>query len=222
MGADTLRVEVKWNEVAPLPSARTKPGLRRDQPGGVSGLRPVRRPDPARAGARDAGDRHDHRRRSALGDRGGRGRSFATANWKVSAGEYGRFATAVAKRYSGRFGGLPAVNYFTIWNEPNHRNFLKPTSARAGRVPQDGRHRAAADPPQRPERRADLRRRAGARRPRAGLDGTEGVLPQVAVPEQDAAAHERRSACRHFKRIDADGFAHHPYGPTARVPRDAT
>ena len=27
------------------------------------------------------------------------------------------------------------------------------------------------------------------------------------------------SACRRFKRIDADGFAHHPYGPTERVPR---
>jgi hypothetical protein len=27
------------------------------------------------------------------------------------------------------------------------------------------------------------------------------------------------SACRRFKRINADGFAHHPYGPTQRVPR---
>ena len=27
------------------------------------------------------------------------------------------------------------------------------------------------------------------------------------------------SGCRSFKKIDADGYAHHPYGPTARVPR---
>ena len=26
-------------------------------------------------------------------------------------------------------------------------------------------------------------------------------------------------SCRSFKQIDADGYAHHPYGPTARVPR---
>ena len=84
---------------------------------------------------------------------GGRGRSSATANWKVSAGEYGRFATAVARRYSGRFGGLPAVRYFTIWNEPNHRNFLKPTSQAPRLYRQDGRRGAAAGPPQRPRRR---------------------------------------------------------------------
>ena len=54
---------------------------------------------------------------------------LSTANWKVNAGEYGRFAAAVAKRYSGTFAGLPAVRYFTIWNEPNHRQFLKPLSS---------------------------------------------------------------------------------------------
>jgi len=33
--------------------------------------------------------------------------------------EYGRFASAAAKRYSGQFGGLPRVRYFQAWNEPN-------------------------------------------------------------------------------------------------------
>ena len=70
MGADTLRVEVKWNEVAPLPSAAHEACLRRVEPRGVPGLLPLRRPDRAGARARHAGDRHDHRRRAALGDRG--------------------------------------------------------------------------------------------------------------------------------------------------------
>ena len=35
----------------------------------------------------------------------------------------------MAKRYSGIYAGLPAVFYFTIWNEPNHRQFIKPTKS---------------------------------------------------------------------------------------------
>ena len=128
MGADTLRVELKWNEVAPLPTARTKPAFDATNPAAYPGFAPY---DDLLLRARSLGMRvivtitGDAPRWATAG---GRGRSFATANWKVSAGEYGRFATAVARRYSGRFGGLPAVHYFTIWNEPNHRNFLKPTS----------------------------------------------------------------------------------------------
>src|SRR5207247_1982058 len=60
--------------------------------------------------------------------RGSKGSSFATANYGVDAGEYAKFATAVAKRYAGNFLGLPHVIYYSIWNEPNHKQFLKPQS----------------------------------------------------------------------------------------------
>jgi hypothetical protein len=33
--------------------------------------------------------------------------------------ELGAFATAMATRYSGRFGGLPRVRYYQVWSEPN-------------------------------------------------------------------------------------------------------
>jgi hypothetical protein len=52
--------------------------------------------------------------------------------WRPDAGEYGDFATALAKRYSGNFspgGGqppLPRVRYFEPWNEPNLEDFLAP------------------------------------------------------------------------------------------------
>ena len=32
----------------------------------------------------------------------------------------------MGRRYSGAFGGLPAVTYWSIWNEPNHIFFIKP------------------------------------------------------------------------------------------------
>jgi hypothetical protein len=40
--------------------------------------------------------------------------------------DYGRFARAIALRYSGRLGGLPLVRYWQAWNEPNLRFFLVP------------------------------------------------------------------------------------------------
>ena len=35
-------------------------------------------------------------------------------------------ATAVARRYSGSFAGLPRVRMFEAWNEPNASFFLSP------------------------------------------------------------------------------------------------
>ena len=56
--------------------------------------------------------------------------------------------------------------------------------------------------------------------PGADRDGPEGVPAPVAVPRTGASgARAAAAGCRRFKRIDADGFAHHPYGPTERVPR---
>ena len=47
--------------------------------------------------------------------------------YKPNAAQFGAFASAVAKRYSGSFeGGLPRVRYWAIWNEPNLRRYLYP------------------------------------------------------------------------------------------------
>jgi hypothetical protein len=40
--------------------------------------------------------------------------------------EYGQFAEAAAKRYSGRTAGLPRVRYWQAWNEPNVSTYLMP------------------------------------------------------------------------------------------------
>jgi hypothetical protein len=41
-------------------------------------------------------------------------------------GDFGKFATAIAKRYSGRFKGLPRVRWWQAWNEPNISLYLVP------------------------------------------------------------------------------------------------
>src|SRR4051812_41960470 len=40
------------------------------------------------------------------------------------------FAKAVASRYSGRHRGLPSVQFYSVWNEPNLGLFLKPQYSR--------------------------------------------------------------------------------------------
>ena len=40
--------------------------------------------------------------------------------------EFGLFARAAARRYSGSFGGLPRVRYWQAWNEPNYFRHLGP------------------------------------------------------------------------------------------------
>ena len=46
--------------------------------------------------------------------------------WKPDPSAYGRFAQALAARYSGSFLGLPRVKYFEAWNEPNVSLYLAP------------------------------------------------------------------------------------------------
>jgi hypothetical protein len=216
MGADTLRVEVKWNEVAPRPGARTKPAFDASNPAAYPGFFPY---DDLLNRARALGFRMMV---TITGDAprwataGGKGRSFRTANWKVDSLEYARYATAVARRYSGFFAGLPAVRYFTIWNEPNHRNFLKPTS----QAPQI--YRRMVDRAVPAFRRNGVRVFVGelapvGRRPRA-MGPTEFLRKWLCLDRRFKRT-SRGSGCRKFKRIRADGFAHHPYGPTSRVPR---
>jgi hypothetical protein len=59
---------------------------------------------------------------------GGKGESFAPKK----ANMFKQFTKAVAKRYSGTFGGLPEVRHYTILNEPNTFRFLAPQFAKNG------------------------------------------------------------------------------------------
>jgi len=47
-------------------------------------------------------------------------------SYRPSAVDFGQFAAAVARRYSGAFQGLPRVRYWQAWNEPNITAYLEP------------------------------------------------------------------------------------------------
>ncbi len=223
LGADTLRIEFRWNEIAPSPRSKTKPKFDSADPGAYKGALNaypgfgqyddlvVRA---QKMGFRILGTITGDAPRWATA--GGRGATFATANYKVSATEYAKFAEAVARRYSGKFEGLPVIHYFSIWNEPNHVQFLKPLSA----APSIYRQLVARGIPA-------IRK-----------GGVKGV--KVFVGETEPSAAGRRAIgprsflqqwlclngswrrittgdCRGFKKIDADGYAHHPYGPPGYV-----
>ena len=226
LGADTLRIEVKWNEVAPEPGSATKPSFNASDPlayafgpANYPGFYPyddlVRRATNLGFGIiiTITGDA------PRWATEGGRGSSFETANWRVNANEYAQFAAAVVKRYSGDLPDLPPVRYFSLWNEPNHRNFLKPTAE----APRIYRNMVDAAIPQ-------IRSNAvpGAkilvgelapvgRAPRA-MGPTEFLRKWLCLNKRFKRTSSG-AGCRSFKKIAAQGFAHHPYGPTARVPK---
>ena len=46
--------------------------------------------------------------------------------WRPSVKEFGSFVTALGKRYSGTYQGLPKISFFSVWNEPNYGIYLAP------------------------------------------------------------------------------------------------
>jgi hypothetical protein len=224
LGVDTLRIEVKWNEVAPDPGSRTKPKFDASDPlayashpnaypgfGGYDDLLIRARAMGFRIIVTITGDAPRWATDGGLG-------TGANVNYRPSAGEYANFAAAVAKRYSGIYAGLPAVFYFTIWNEPNHRQFIKPTKS----APAIYRNMVDSAIP---------KIRAANRNAKVFIGETApvGRAPKAMGPKEffrrwlcldnRLRRTSKGSGCRSFKKIDADGYAHHPYGPTARVPK---
>jgi hypothetical protein len=223
LGVDTLRIEFRWNEIAPKPSARTKPSFDASDPAAyASGLNAypgfgqyddlVRRADALdlRILITITGDA------PRWATQGGKSSSFATANYRVDAGQYAKFATAVATRYSGKFGDLPRVYYYSIWNEPNHKQFIKPQSE------------APAIYRRLVEKGVPAIKKAGGSSTKVFVGETAPVGrngkvigPKTFIQKWLCLNQRfraiRTGGCARFKKIVADGFAHHPYGPVDRV-----
>lgn len=53
-------------------------------------------------------------------------KSAVDGTWKPDPAALGAFFTALARRYSGSFGGLPRVRNYQVWNEPNLTDYLAP------------------------------------------------------------------------------------------------
>ena len=131
LDTDVVKIRVEWRDFAPDPTSRVKPPT-------------FQATDPAAypAGAWDELD-------AAVRGVVARGMTpflmvgppapdWATARppkkyvgvWKTDAADYGEFVRAIGLRYSGTFDGLPRVSMWSVWNEPNHPQFIQPLSER--------------------------------------------------------------------------------------------
>jgi hypothetical protein len=220
LGADTLRIGLKWSEVAPAARSRRRPSFDAGDPGKYPGFGPY---DDVVRRAQDMGfrvllDLGPDAPRWATSDHAPLG--TATGNREPDPQEFGRFAAAVGKRYSGDYEGRPAVEWYSLWNEPNHHFFLKPNED-APRLYRD--LVAAALPALRgaaPDAKVLVGETAPIRRPGAVLGPRDFVRRWLCLDERFQAT-PGEPGCRGFRGFDVDGYAHHPYGPTSKTPQNA-
>ncbi len=210
-GVKRVRVLVYWSSVAPQPSSRTRPSF-----------------DAAVAGEYPASGwaRYDNLLQSAL-SRGLEVYLTITGpapRWATKArrdgitnprpDEFEAFARAVGTRYGGQ------VNLWSIWNEPNQPQFLRP-QYRGGKATSPGLYRKlyqAAHKGLEQSGNANDTILLGETSPRgnqrvvAPLDFLRGTLCL-------SESYRKRRSC---EELDTDGYAHHPYttssGPTFRPP----
>jgi hypothetical protein len=142
IGADRVRITASWSALAPAPRAKAKPAKPFDaersktypEPGWIRLDRAVRAAD--QAGLKVQLDIAFWAPRWAVAKRGPQ---RDRQRFIPDATEFGRFAKAVASRYSGRTddprrkSDLPAVRMYTTWNEPNHASFLSPQWKKDGK-----------------------------------------------------------------------------------------
>ena len=246
LGARIVKVRVQWREMAPSPAAATKPAFDATDPAAYRAeswaplddvvtqatARDLRvllmLSPPAPEWATRPGERAGH-----------------VGVFKTSPSEYGRFVEAVGRRYGGRYGGLPAVTMWSVWNEPNHPQFIQPLSERLG-------GKTAPSAPHQYRRLYVAAQAALARTGHAAdtvlfgeilpvgqgkLSATSTLRPILFLreffcvderyrPFRGGAARVR--GCSRFPRIVTSGFAYHAYtkpgGPRVVIPHpdDAT
>lgn len=127
IGVNRIRVSLYWANVAPANTALQKPAFDSSDPAAYgAGWGPY---DRLIVAAKQRGILINLNPTSPVprwASRGVSPRPDVQKNYAPDAVEFGRFVTAAAKRYSGSFGGLPRVGYWSIWNEPNQGGWLTP------------------------------------------------------------------------------------------------
>jgi hypothetical protein len=215
LGVHWVRVILYWHDVAPHPGRHSRPHFDERDPAAYPAWRwgPYDR-------IIDEAERHGMRvlltvsgpvpRWATLG-------GDSTVNYPSST-HFARFMQAVGRRYG------PRIDYWSVWNEPNHPQFLGPQSLR-GRpyAPRIYRRLFLAA-------RRGLRR-SGNRHDRVLIGETApNGSGRILLPLEFLRGvlclnrhYHKRHGCH---RLDADGWAHHPYttrkGPFYRpAARDA-
>lgn len=134
LGVDVVKVHAYWFALAPG-GARKPPGFRGFELSSYDDAA-FRDVDALIRGARERGMR-------VLLAPTGPAPGWATPRrdgergvWRPSAREFGRFVRALGQRYDGAHRDaagrpLPRVRFWSIWNEPNHPDFLQPLGSRS-------------------------------------------------------------------------------------------
>lgn len=128
LGVDRIRVSVFWRIVAPAPDSDVKPAgfnsadHKAYPPGAWD------RYDRLLVAARNRGIGVNLNITSPIPDwaAGRPERKDLRPTYTPNPEEFGRFVAAVGARYSGRVPGLPRVDYWSLWNEPNQPGWLTP------------------------------------------------------------------------------------------------
>ena len=233
LGADRVRLTAGWSALAPNAGSEEMPKFNAGNPADYP-AEPWMRLDRAVRAVTAAGlepqiDVAFFAPRWAVKRTLGIKRNRRRDRWAPDAEQFGRFAEAVARRYSGRYRDparagrqLPAVRLWTTWNEPNFPAFLAPQwrRRRGTWVPRSPHlyremHEQAYDAIKRIEE--DNKVLIGGTSAR----GDERRGPFQAIPPlhfiRELACIDRRGrplerrACDDFEPLEADGYAHHPY-----------
>jgi hypothetical protein len=213
-GASTVRINVFWDQIAP---AAATPGPQDDPAWAAydfarldgevvatvaAGLRPILNVSRAPVWAEGPGRPRDAR----------------AGTWKPDAAAFGRFVSALARRYAGTFvnpaGGrpLPRVTAFQLWNEPNLDTYLGP-QWEGGKPFAPGRFRALVNAGHRAVKAVQPRATvvAAGLAPFGDHRTTSGKrMPPVSFLRGVLCVDARgRRTCR--DRTSVDVVAHHPY-----------
>lgn len=238
LGFTRLRVTADWSSLAPTPRAAVKPAFDAADPAAYERFneppwenldRVVRE-----AASRDIDLLIDlgfwAPRWAAEPTRSG---STENPRTNIDVAEYADFGRAVAQRYSGNYtppdaDELPAVEMFSIWNEPNIPGFFGPQWRREGesrlpRSPHLYRAMLAAAYPAIKDVRPDATVLVGGLASEGSNEsaGPAGGVPPLYFIREMACVDRRleplrRDGCGSFERLRGDGFSIHPYGFQAR------
>lgn len=127
LGVDRVRVSVFWRSVAPSNESPTRPDF--------DAADPAAYPDSAwvpydrvvrEAAARQIAVYFNPTSPAPNWATGTPERPDIDETFNPDAAEFGQFVRALGTRYSGSYLGLPRVDYWGIWNEPNQPGWLTP------------------------------------------------------------------------------------------------
>jgi hypothetical protein len=198
LGVNRLRVILTWRNVAPSPTSRTKPSVDLTDPANYNwGEYDALLTDAAQRGWKVLLTVSGPVPKWATKAR----RDYVT-NPKPS--EYQAFMTAVGKHYG------PLVDTFSVWNEPNHPDFLLPQF--------DKHHHAISGKLYRQLFLAAwkaLRATGNGTKPllmgETAPRGTSHVVAPLAFLRQSLCLDKRYRRVGNCTNLPADGYAHHSY-----------